>query len=143
MPLSFGPKSRIHAVEVSVTLHGHSRHVIKSLTQARITTATHHHQSALATLPRHRGHPAMRAQHFIVPFGQRLGGFGTQPGPAGAFKPKPTVLNKALSDSHLSSRKERVQKTFVNLVRRSAAILSRKSTRKPNLKIKVQLMVYL
>ena len=80
MPLSLRPQRRIHAAEVRITLHGDARHVIQGLTQTRITTAPHHHLTAFATLPRHRRHPTVGAQDLIVPFGQRLGGFGKQPG---------------------------------------------------------------
>jgi hypothetical protein len=80
MPLSFGPKRCLHVAEVCITLHGHSRHVIESLTSPRITTAPHHHHSALATLLRDRGHPAMRASHLIVALGQGLASFCKEPG---------------------------------------------------------------
>jgi hypothetical protein len=76
MPLPFGPKRCIHVAEVRITLHGHSCHVIKRMAQTGVTPAPHHHDLALATLPRHRRHPAMRTQHLIVSLGQGLGGFG-------------------------------------------------------------------
>src|SRR5262245_30489496 len=67
MPLSFGPQSLIHLAEVRITLHGDARHVIKSLPQAGITPAPHHHLTAFAALSRNGGHPTMRAQHLKVP----------------------------------------------------------------------------
>src|SRR3954453_19166198 len=80
MPMSFGPQSRIHLAEVRITLHGDARHVIQRMAQAWTTPAPHHYLTAFATLSRHRCHPAMRAHHLKVPFGQSLGGFGKQPG---------------------------------------------------------------
>jgi hypothetical protein len=32
VPMSFGPKSRIHLTEVRITLHGDARHVIQRMT---------------------------------------------------------------------------------------------------------------
>src|SRR4029434_7044258 len=80
MPMSFGSQSRIHLAEVRLTLHGDARHVIQRMTSPRITPAPHHDLTAFATLSRHRCHPAMRAHHLRVPFGQSLGSFGKQPG---------------------------------------------------------------
>src|SRR5215467_8073298 len=80
MPLAFGPQSLIHATEIGITLRGDSRHVIKGMTQARVTPARHHDLSALATLLGDRGDSALRAQDLIIPFAQSLGGFGKQPG---------------------------------------------------------------
>ena len=51
-------------------------------------------------------------------------------GPAGTFKQEPTVLNKPLCRKYLSDRMCEAQKTYINLVVRSKAILGLKSTRK-------------
>ena len=80
MALPLHPQCRIHTAEVRIALHGHACHMIQRMAQARITPAPPHHQSTLATVLRDRGDPAMRAQHLIVSFGQRLGGFRTEPG---------------------------------------------------------------
>jgi hypothetical protein len=80
MPLPLRPQSRIHAAEVRIALHGDSCPVIQCMAQAGVTTVPHHHLSALTTLLRDGGNPAMRAQHLIVPFGQGLGGFRKKPG---------------------------------------------------------------
>src|SRR4029434_3661323 len=79
MPMSFGAQSRIHLAEVRIALHGDPCHVIQRMPQAWITPEPHHYLTAFATLSRHWCDPAMRAQHLIVPLGQGLGGFGTQP----------------------------------------------------------------
>src|SRR5215468_94535 len=79
MALSFSPQSCIHLAKMCAALHGYAGHVIQCMAQAGVTTATHHHLSALATLLRDGSDPTMRTQDLIVPFGQRLGGFGKQP----------------------------------------------------------------
>jgi hypothetical protein len=61
-------------------------------------------------------------------------------GPAGAFKQEPTVLNKPLCRKYLSDRMCEAQKTYINLVVRSKAILGLKSTRKLISEINVQLL---
>ena len=80
MPLPLRPQSRLHAAEVRIALHSDARHVIQRMAQARVTPVPHHHLSALATVLRDGGDPAMRAQHLIVSFGQGLGGFRKKPG---------------------------------------------------------------
>src|SRR5262249_35975643 len=79
VPLALGSQSLIHTAEMAITLRGDSRHMIKSMAQARVTPAPHHDLSALATLLGDRGDSALRAQDLIIPFAQSLGGFGKQP----------------------------------------------------------------
>ena|SRR5438094_54813 len=94
MPLPLRPQCRIHAAKMSIALHGDSRHVIQCMAQAGITTAPHYHLSALATLLRDGGDPAMRAQHLIVSFGQGLGGFRKEPGGNFPSDPRQRLYNR-------------------------------------------------
>ncbi len=80
MPLPLRPHSRLHAAEVRIAWHGDSRHGIQRMAQAGGTTVPHHHLSALATVLRDGGDPAMRAPHLRVSCGQGLGSFRTKPG---------------------------------------------------------------
>jgi hypothetical protein len=66
-----------------IALQGGARHVIKRMAQAGCTTAPHHHLSALATVPRDGGDPAMCAHRLLGSFGQGLGCFRKEPGRGG------------------------------------------------------------
>ena len=80
MALPLRPQRRIHAAEVSIVLHGDARHVIQRMAHTGVTPVPHHYQSALATLLRDGGDPAMCAQHLIVSLSQGLGRFRKEPG---------------------------------------------------------------
>jgi hypothetical protein len=80
MPLALGSQRLRHHTAMALTLRGDSRHMIKSMAQARVTTAPHPDWSALATVLGDRGDPTLRAHDLLMPFAQSLGGFGKQPG---------------------------------------------------------------
>src|SRR5215831_13976506 len=94
MPLAFGPQRFIHTAEMELTWRGHACHVIEGMTQAWMTPAPHHHLSALATLLRDRGNPALRAQDLLVPFSHGLGGFGKPPSRDLATDPRPGLHHR-------------------------------------------------
>src|SRR5215218_7480448 len=94
MPLAFGPQSLIHAAEMKITLRGNPRHVIEGMAQAGVTTVPHYHLSALATLLRDRGDPALCTQDLIVLFSQGLGGFSKQPSRDLAPDPRQGLHNR-------------------------------------------------
>jgi hypothetical protein len=94
MPLPLRSQHRIHTAEMKITLRGNPCHVIEGMAQAGVTPAPHYHLSALATLLRDRGDPALRAQDLIVPFSQRLGGFSKQPSRDLATNPRQGLHNR-------------------------------------------------
>jgi hypothetical protein len=80
MPLPLRPHSRRPAAAGRIALPGDSRQGRQRMAHAGVPTVPHHPLSALATLRRSGGDPAMRAQHLRVSFGQGLGGFRKKPG---------------------------------------------------------------